>query len=87
MTALFIFDTFSNEIYDFLCASDVDNMAGVMHATTKMYKITFLENCITFPKDFYVECSYCGNISRGRSRKKSYICFPCTEKMITIHLL
>ena len=81
-----IIDIFAEDILDFLYVVDLANLEKVTPCVVRMYKCTYLDQCISYDKSMYIECSYCGNIDEGKSKKGIYICRPCVSKIIDISI-
>lgn len=76
---------FVDEILDYLDHEDLDNLSKVT-GVVRMYKASYLDSCLSFSPNMYIECSYCSNIDKGKYRKGVYVCQPCLTKVISISL-
>ncbi len=83
---LTILDIFSDDILDYVNTSELDVISSIRPAVVKMYKSSFLEQCMTCPRHMHAECSYCSLIAKCKRRQGSYICTECLTKRITIFI-
>ena len=79
-----VVDIFSDDILDYLHCEDIDNMMVVFPGIIKMYKASFLDTCLSYAQNVYIECSHCNMIRNGKYRNGSYICGKCLSKIIMI---
>ena len=81
-----IVDIFADEILDNLLQKDLDNLESVIPCVIRMYKSSYLDQCLSYPKNMYVECSYCSKIDNGKYRRGTYICKICLAEIISISI-
>lgn len=79
-----ILDTIQDEIMDYFTSEDIDNLFILAPSPIRMYKATFLAACLTFPRNFLVECTFCKFLKRVKFRRGAYICQDCLTRMISI---
>lgn len=83
---IIIVDIFSDDIFDYLCCIDINNLEQVVPCIVRMYKSVYLDQCLSYAKNMYVECSYCQKIDHGKYRKGLYVCRKCITDMISISI-
>lgn len=81
-----IVDIFADEILDNLLQKDLDNLESVIPCVIRMYKSSYLDQCLSYSKNMYVECSYCHVIDNGKYRKGAYVCQTCISDIISISI-
>ncbi len=81
-----ILDIFSDDIFDYLDSNSLNNIVKVYPSIVRLYKSSYIDTCLSFCNNMYVECSYCGNITNGKRRKCSYVCNDCLVSIITLPL-
>jgi len=81
-----VVDVFMNEILDYLDNDDLQCVNKVIPGIVRLYKSSYLDQCISYHTNMYVECSLCHQIYTGKFRRGLYICTPCLCERITINI-
>lgn len=82
-----IVDLFSDDILDYLSGEDLSSLEKVAPGSVRMYKSSYLQNCLSFVDNMYVECSHCEQVMKGKYRKGVYICINCLTDIISISIV